>query len=82
MPAPERPHEGGEAGKTEADRDGNEKQKIRHLPVSPARCLPEVAPTAEAPPRRSGPAPQRRKAFPITMIEDSDMAIAAMSGVT
>ena len=82
LPAPERPHEGGKAGKTETDRNGNEKQKIHHLPVSPARRLPEVAPTAEAPPRRSGPAPRRRKAFPITISDDSDMAIAAISGVT
>src|SRR5215475_963605 len=77
----ERPHERGEPGESEAQRNGHEEKEIDHGP-DPMMAGLVGSCCAALRCGRLGAASLRRSAFATTMTDDSDIAIAATSGVT
>ncbi len=81
LSTPQRPQEGDEADPTKQKRHRDEEDEIVHcagFPIKPASA--DVLMRVPLPPAQEPPA--SRMALAMTMIEDSDMAIAATSGVT
>lgn len=79
LAAAQRPQEGNEAGRTEKKRHRDEDDEIAHctgLSISLAGTATRGSSSATERP------PASRMALAMTMIDDSDMAIAAISGVT
>lgn len=81
LAAAQRPQEGDEAGSAEQKRHRDEDDEIAHCAGLPIRPIGAAVPVTASFPEAFEP-PARRMALAMTMIEDSDMAIAAISGVT
>src|SRR5262249_34258068 len=80
LPALQGPHERGQAGQPHPDRNRNQKEEIDHE-TGPA-MIGVVIPTRSAA-REGAEGPwSRRNALATTMTEDSDIATAAINGVT
>ncbi len=77
----QRPQEGDEAGPTKQKRYRYEDDEIAHCAGLPIRPTGADAPIRISLPTAHEP-PASRMALAMTMIEDRDMAIAAISGVT
>lgn len=80
LTAPERPEEGDEPQAAEYQRDRNKQREIRHR--TSAIGFSSDWSRAALSARRVGWSASSRMALPITISEESDMATAAISGVT
>src|SRR5689334_18774046 len=76
LPAPQRPQEGSEAEQTEAERGGHKVDEHVHAGLRPA-CSAGVAGCGTASLRRRA----ARNALSVTISDEPDMAMAAISGV-
>lgn len=81
LSTPQRPQEGDEAGSAEQKRYRDQDDEIVHCAGLPIRPTGTGLPAATSLPKTREP-PAKRMALAMTMIEDNDMAIAAINGVT
>src|SRR5947209_20527668 len=77
-----RPHEGSEPDQAEPNRNRDEEEEVDHsaAPAGDVWINPAGRDSGRRPP--AGPREPRRSAFATTMMDDSDIATAATSGVT